>query len=265
MTSWLAYWNAPNSSYVSERHKRAHYDVVFAGVRPHLPSGPDSVVLDWGCGEALAAERMASIVGTVLLYDAAPSTRERLRQLHGAEPRIRILDEEALAGLAAGTADLVVVNSVVQYLTEEQLGQAFALFGRLIKPNGRLLVGDVIVPGTPMLHHITTFLGFALRRGFLPAAVAGLARTSASPYRRLHKEIGLAAYTSAGMIELLAQHGFRAERLPRNIAVSRYRSSYLATKAERARSDSIGKDALHAVADRRPPETSHGPPVVRAT
>jgi SAM-dependent methyltransferase len=236
MNSWLAYWDAPNASYVSGRHKRAHYDVVFAGVRPHLP-GRDGVVLDWGCGEALAAERMAEIAGTVLLYDAAASTRERLRELHGAHPRVHILDDDALSGLAIGSIDLVIVNSVIQYLGKQDLAAALTLLSGLLKPGRALLVGDVITPGTPTLRHVTMFLGFALRRGFLLAAMAGLARTSASPYRRLQREIGLAAYAPDEMIALLAQHGFAAEKLAANIAVSRHRASYLARKPRLAGSD----------------------------
>jgi SAM-dependent methyltransferase len=227
--TWLAYWDAPNTSYVSERHKRAHYDVVFAGVRPHLPVR-DGVVLDWGCGEALAAERIADICGELLLHDGAPSTRERLHRLHDAHPRIRILDDAALGGLAPASIDLVIVNSVIQYLGEQDLARALDLFATLLKPGGSLLLGDVITPGTPMTRHVTTFLGFALRRGFLPAALVGLAPTSASPYRRLQREIGLKSYAPAEMIALLRQHGFVAERLAANIAVSRHRAAYLARK-----------------------------------
>src|SRR5262249_28259268 len=118
MSSWLGYWDAPHTIYVNERHKHAYFDVVLAGVRPHLP-GADSVVLDWGCGEALAAQRMAEIAGMLLLYDAAPSTRERLRQFNRADPRIRILDDNELAHVAAESIDLVIVNSVLQYLDNQ--------------------------------------------------------------------------------------------------------------------------------------------------
>jgi SAM-dependent methyltransferase len=227
--SWLSYWDAPNASYVSERHKRAHYDVVFTGVRPHLR--PGGVVLDWGCGDALAAQRMADIAGTVLLYDGAPSTRERLRPLHATRPGIHILDDAGLGQLPSGSVDLVIVNSVIQYLGEQELAQALTRFAQLLKTDGALLIGDVITPGTPMLHHVATFLGFALRSGFLPAAVVGLVRTSASPYRRLQREVGLKSYAPTEMITLLSQHGFTARRLAANIAVSRHRAAYLARKS----------------------------------
>jgi len=230
MQSWLSYWDAPNKSYVSERHKQAHYDVLFDGVRPFLPQGSAKVVLDWGCGDALAAERISAVCGTVLLYDAAPSTRDRLGRRLGSHAGTRILDDTGLAALPDASIDLVMVNSVVQYLTQREFEQALALFRRVLRPGGALLLGDIIVPGTPMSAHVTTFLGFAVRRGFVLSALGGLASTFVSSYRRLQREVGLASYTPEQIVGLLERHGFRPERLPRNIAVSPHRSSYLARK-----------------------------------
>jgi ubiquinone/menaquinone biosynthesis C-methylase UbiE len=232
MQSWLSYWDAPNKSYVNERHKRAHYDVLFDGVRRFVPTAPGSVVLDWGCGDALAAERIADLCGgTVLLYDPANSTRERLRRLHGTHPRIRVLDDAAMSSVAPDTVDLVVVNSVIQYLQEQQLAGALTLFHRVLRPGGALLLGDVIAPGTPTLRHVTTFLKFASTRGFLLPAAIGLASTYVSPYRRLQRDVGLAAYAPDQMIAMLRRHAFVADQLPRNIAVSPHRSAYVARKA----------------------------------
>jgi SAM-dependent methyltransferase len=244
MDSWLSYWDAPNKSYVSERHKQAHYDVVFAGVRPHLPAGPDGIVLDWGCGDALAAERMAKLCGTVLLYDAALSTRERLRERCGGHPHIRILDDTALDDLPESSIDLVVVNSVIQYLSAEQFDETLALFHRLLRPGGAFLLGDIIGPGTGNSTHVTTFLRFAWRKGFLLAAIAGLAQTFASPYRTLQQRVGLASYTSPQILQLLTKHAFIAERLPLNIAVSAHRSAYLARKQHAGQS--LGRQRLPA-------------------
>jgi ubiquinone/menaquinone biosynthesis C-methylase UbiE len=167
--------------------------------------------------------------GAVLLYDAAESTRARLKLVHGTDPRIRVVGRTEHE-VAADSIDLVLVNSVIQYLSEAELDVALARFWSVLRPGGALLIGDVISPGTPALRHVTTFLGFAARRGFLPAAVGGLAQTFVSPYRRLQKEVGLAAYTPAQMLAKLERAGFAAEQLPRNIAVSPHRSSYLARK-----------------------------------
>jgi SAM-dependent methyltransferase len=229
MDSWLSYWNTPNKSYVSERHKRAHYDALFAGIRPHLPDR-NTVVLDWGCGDALAAPQVAELGRTILLYDAAPAVRERLLERYGNSARIRVLDEAGLDLLAGSTVDLVIVNSVIQYLSQQELGDALAMFHRLLRPGGALLIGDVIGPSTGNLRHVATFLHFAWKRGFLLSAICGLALTFASPYRTLQRDVGLAAFTPAQIIRSLSQHGFAADQLSRNIAVSQHRSSYLAHK-----------------------------------
>jgi hypothetical protein len=83
-----------------------------------------------------------------------------------------------------------------------------------------------------MSAHVTTFLGFALRRGFVLSALGGLASTFVSSYRRLQREVGLASYTPEKIVGLLERHGFHPERLPRNIAVSPHRSSFLARKPD---------------------------------
>ena len=234
MGSWLSYWNSPNKSYVSERHKEAHYTVVFEGMRPYLP-GADGVVLDWGCSDALAAERLSELCGTVLLYDAAGSIRERLKLRSHNHPRIRVLDQAELNAITKESIDLIVVNSVIQYLSQAELDELLNNVHRLLKPDGAMLVGDVISPGTGNSRHVATFLSFAWRHKFLLAALAGLVQTYASEYRNLQRELGLTAYAPEAILQKLRQNGFVAEKLPNNIAVSKYRSSYLARKPDAPR------------------------------
>jgi SAM-dependent methyltransferase len=229
MDSWLSYWNAPNKIYVSERHKRLHYDIVFAGIAPHLPNR-GGVVLDWGCGDALAADRIAERCDIVLLYDAAESARARLRRRYDSHARIRILEKSGLDELAGDSVDLIIVNSVIQYLSDEQLNEALVLFNRLVKPGGTFLLGDVINPGSGNSRHVTTFLRFAWKNGFFLSAVGGLAQTFISPYRNLQREVGFATFTREQILDKLARHGFAAEKLAQNIGFSRNRSSYLARK-----------------------------------
>jgi SAM-dependent methyltransferase len=229
MDSWLSYWNAPNKIYVSEHHKRVNYDVVFAGVVPHLPNRR-GVVLDWGCGDALAADRIAERCSMVLLYDAADLMRARLRRRYDSHPRIRILEKFDLDEFASDSVDLIVVNSVIQYLSDKQLNEALVLFHRLVKPGGAFLLGDVINPGTRNSRHVTSLLRFAWQHGFLLSAIRGLVQTVISPYRNLQREVGFATFTPERILGNLKEHGFAAEKLARNIGVSRNRSSYLARK-----------------------------------
>jgi SAM-dependent methyltransferase len=230
MKSWLDFWNAPNAIYVSRRHQEAHYARVLSGIGRFLPAGGAAVVLDWGCGDALAADDLAQTCRTLLLYDRADSTRRRLLSHYAGSPKIRILDDAELDAVAPASVDLIVVNSVVQYLSPSQFTDALKLFRRLLKSDGRLLLGDIIAPDTSLVGHVTTFLRFAWQNGFLVAAIIGLARNFVSPYRQLRRNAGYACYTESGMLGILDKNGFVGERLTSNIAVSQLRSSYLARK-----------------------------------
>ena len=231
MQSWLDFWNAPNAIYVSRRHQEAHYAKVLAGISRFVPAGGAAVVLDWGCGDALAADDLAQTCRTLLLYDRADGTRSRLLANYAGRPNIRVLDDAELGGVAPASVDLIVVNSVVQYLDRRQFGEALHLFHRLLKRDGTLLLGDIIAPDTPLVGHVTTFLRFAWRNGFFVAAIVGLARNFVSPYRKLRREAGYACYTDMQMLGLLRDYGFVGERLASNIAVSQLRFSYLARKS----------------------------------
>jgi SAM-dependent methyltransferase len=231
MKSWLDFWNAPNAIYVSRRHQQAHYAKVLSGIRRFMPAGGVAVILDWGCGDALAANDLAQTCRTLLLYDRADSTRRRLLSHYADSAKIRVLDDPELDAVSPASVDLIIVNSVVQYLDRRQFGDALQLFHRLLKSDGMLLLGDIIAPDTPLIAHVTTFLGFAWQNGFFVAAIIGLARNFVSPYRKLRRDAGYACYTQTQMLGLLGDNGFVGERLASNIAVSQLRSSYLARKS----------------------------------
>src|ERR1700683_2979299 len=132
MQSWLDFWNAPNAIYVSRRHQEAHYAKVLSGIRGFVPAGGAAVVLDWGCGDALAADDLAQTCRTLLLYDRADSTRRRLFANFAGSPKIRVLDDAELDAIAPASIDLIVVNSLVQYLDRRQFCDALRLFHRLL-------------------------------------------------------------------------------------------------------------------------------------
>jgi SAM-dependent methyltransferase len=231
MQSWLDFWNAPNAIYVSRRHQKAHYAKVLSGIGRFMPAGGAAVVLDWGCGEALAADDLAQTCRTLLLYDRADSTRRRLFSHYADRSKIRVLGDAELDAISPGSVDLIIVNSVVQYLDRGQFTDALRLFHRVLKSDGKLLLGDIIAPDTPLVGHVATFLRFAWQNGFFIAAIIGLARNFVSPYRKLRRDAGYACYTEMQMVGLLDDNGFVGERLASNIAVSQLRSSYLSRKS----------------------------------
>jgi SAM-dependent methyltransferase len=225
--SWRDFWNQDTPIYVSERHKMLHYARIAGDIAKLIPS-PHAVVLDYGCGEALSADRVAARCSKLYLCDAAPIVRERLRTRFAGEPRIVVLSPDDAENLADACLDLIVANSVIQYLSLDELRAFLVLAREKLKSGGSLILADVIPPEVSPVTDASALLAFAWRGGFLGAAVAGLARTAVSEYRRLRDEIGLAQYDEAEMIDILGDAGFSAERLPQNVGHNQARMAFRA-------------------------------------
>ncbi|WP_439497614.1 class I SAM-dependent methyltransferase [Bosea sp. (in: a-proteobacteria)] len=212
--SWRDFWNGEHAIYVSPRHKLLHYRQIATDLIRHIPAS-DAVVLDHGCGEALAADRVAAACGRLYLCEAAASVREKLRAMFGAVGTIHVVSPEEVEALPEGTLDLVVANSLIQYLSQQELGQLLALWRRKLKPGGKLVLADVIPPDISPLTDATQLLAFAWRGGFLTAALGGLVRTAFSDYRKLRAEYGLSTYSEPAITLLIREAGYQdIERQP---------------------------------------------------
>jgi SAM-dependent methyltransferase len=227
MSDWRTFWDSNHSIYVNARHKDVHYREVAEGIASYVP-GPDARVLDYGCGEALHADLIANVAGEVYLSDSAPTVRAQMTERFAVNPRIKVLAPEEVEHLPSQTFDLIVSNSVVQYLTAAELDRLLALWRRLLKPDGALIVADVIPPDVGAISDVTALLRYARRNGFLLAAMLGLARTAISPYRKLRSQLGIAQYTEADFRQKLVAAGLSAERLTHNLEHNPARMSFRA-------------------------------------
>jgi SAM-dependent methyltransferase len=227
ITDWLAFWDSPHCIYVSARHKDVHYRLIAKELAALVPA-TDARVLDYGCGEALHADLVAAAAGELFLCEAAPGVREGLAQRFADHPKIRVLAAHEIARLPERSLDIIVVHSVVQYLTVAGASALFTLFHRLLKAGGVLVVSDVIPPEIPAATDAVALLRFGYANGFFFAALWGLLRTLLSNYWRLRSRLGLARYPRAAMIEKLNAVGFDAQLAPTNIGHNQARRTYYA-------------------------------------
>jgi SAM-dependent methyltransferase len=228
--NWRDYWNQDTPIYVGERHKLLHYQLVAKEIAALVPS-PRAHVLDYGCGEALSAARVAAKCERLYLCDAAPLVRERLRERFGGNGKVEVLAPEEMQHVPDASLDLVVVNSVLQYLSREELHALLRLWRAKLKPDGRLVLADVIPPELSPIADARALLGFAWKGGFLTRAFVGLARTALSDYRKLRQELGVSTYAEPEMLELLRNEGFFAERRVRNIGHNPARMTFVAGRS----------------------------------
>jgi SAM-dependent methyltransferase len=227
---WVAYYDSNHSIYVNGRHRDVHYARLAEAFAGHVPPGATRV-LDYGCGEALHAARVAEAAGRLMLAEAGPAVRSRLIARFKDNPRIAVISTDEVAALPPGSVDMVILHSVSQYLSGPEFDRIASLFHRLLAPGGLLLVGDVVPPAAPVVSDVVALLRFGWQDGFFLAAVAGLIRTFFSDYRRLRAKMGLTRYSEQQMAEKLAAAGFTATRAPVNLGHLTTRMTFLARKA----------------------------------
>jgi ubiquinone/menaquinone biosynthesis C-methylase UbiE len=229
MSGWLKFWEQANRIYVNDRHRTVHYARVADDILAVLPPGPPPVVLDYGCGDALEAPRVAKKCRRLWLYDASQAVRTRL---HGRFPQAgTILVADEIAAVPDGAIDVIVINSVIQYLTRDELDRLLAQCRRLLAAGGVLVIADVIPPDAGAVADISALLRTGLRHGFFGAALVGIAVSAVSDYRRLRRDLGLATYDERGFLALLAAAGFAARRRTENFGFNTRRFTLLAGKS----------------------------------
>ena len=227
MDEWIDYYDSTHTIYVSSLHRDVHFRTIADDIIGYIPSA-DATVLDYSCGEALFASRVAAACGRLILAEPAPGVRGRLIAKFGAEVKIKVRSIDELRHLTDQTVDLTVMNSVAQYMTPADLDTAFALIRRLLKTDGRFVLGDVLDPNVGAVSDVWALLRFGATHGFLQDAVLGLARTALSDYWQLRKRFGLQRYLEADMIAKLRKAGFSAQRAPINIGHNQTRMTFLA-------------------------------------
>ena len=231
MSDWISLYDFKHSViYVNARHRDVHYRTIAGDIRAYVPS-PAASVLDYGCGEATSADLLAAACGHLTLVEAAPNVRTALKARHAGSPKISVLTPDEAAALPAGSFDLIVLHSVAQYLSAAELDRLLTIFRALVKPDGLVIIGDVVPPKMAAPAAALALLRFAVANGFFWAAVGGLIRIFVSDYLRLKKTVGLSHYEPHAMLEKLKAAGYSATRAPRNIGHNQRRMTFLAKPA----------------------------------
>ena len=227
MDDWIDYYDSTHTIYASKLHRDLHFQLIARDIIGYITS-PDAVVLDYACGEALSAVRVAEACGQLILAEPAPGVRGRLIARFAPNTKIRVRSLDDVRKMTEKSIDLVVMNSVAQYMTAPKLDAAFAIIKRLLKPGGRLVVGDILRPEVGMPRDVIALLQFAAKHSFLKDALIGLAATALSDYRQLRAKVGLQRYSEAEIVAKLAAAGFTASRAHSNIGHNPWRMTFVA-------------------------------------
>jgi ubiquinone/menaquinone biosynthesis C-methylase UbiE len=230
MDDWIDYYDSTHTIYASKLHRDLHFQVIARDIIGYITS-PEAVVLDYSCGEALSAAKVAENCGLLILAEPAPGVRGRLIARFAPNTKIRVRSLEDLRKMPEKSVDLAIMNSVAQYMTPDELDDALSVIRRLLKPAGRLVIGDLLRPDVGMGKDVIALLRFAAQHGFLKDALIGLVSTALSDYRQLRAKVGLQRYSEAEITAKLAKSGFTASRAHVNIGHNPWRMTFVARQA----------------------------------
>lgn len=216
---WRAYWEK-----IEDRQQvfRAEARDHIARLRRLLAPDTATHTLDFGCGFGFAAEQLAPHVGSVTLWDGAVNVRRRARARIAWLANVEMVDLSDPDAAPAAVYDLITVHSVVQYMSEAELRAWLRRWRRMLKPTGRLVLSDLIQPGTSAVRELLDYLRFSAREGFFGDALIGGLREFAS-YFGARSSRPLMQVDEARLNQWAAEAGLSVEWLAENLSYRRFR------------------------------------------
>jgi SAM-dependent methyltransferase len=225
---WISFYDFKHSViYVNERHRDVHYRTIATDIVKLVPAS-NARVMDYGCGEATSAKLLAEACAHLTMVEAAPNVRAALAARNAGNAKIAVMTPDEAAAEPPHSYDMIVLHSVAQYLGGAELDSLLATFRRLLKPDGLLVLGDIIQPRLAAPMAAMALLRFGAANGFFWAAVGGLMRIFVSDYLKIKSQVGLSHYEESDMLKKLREAGYESSRARHNIGHNQQRMTFLA-------------------------------------
>lgn len=213
--TWLEYWDTlPRGRLLFPPECREFAKNFLREIAPK----PTDRLLDFGCGYGDVAALLAPHVREVTVWDAAETMRAAAMENLALVPNARLWDERS-SGF-----DLIVVNSVVQYFSPEELASRLSDWAARLNPNGRIVLSDLSFPDHRSLSDMWSLLKFSVKRGYLFRALRNTL-AERSRYATFARTKPLYHPDVREIAEFAAAAGLTAHYLPRNLTHFRTRTT----------------------------------------
>jgi SAM-dependent methyltransferase len=209
----MAYFNGLGEEQLHFRQEAAEY---VRNLKVVFPVHGRMGVLDFGCGHGFVAAGLAPQVGHVSVWDASPEMRRRARLRLAGQPNAALLDLSVTGGWDGPGFDLILVNSVVQYMGVDEFAGWLRHWRRMLAPGGRIVLSDLIPPGRGSARDLIALLKFSARNGCLGGTVRNVFRER-KRYLQARESGPLFQVSRDELSRLAAEAELRASFLARNL------------------------------------------------
>lgn len=233
MTSnWITFWNKPdiyndlNSNFKQKSSKR-----FFKQLIKILGIEKSQRILDFGCGEAITAPSIVEKGHQLYLYDRSTFYSQRAKELFQENKQIQVLSDDQYNSLSNDSIDVIVVSSVIQYLTPAEVEETLKKWHPLLPAGGRVILADVVPPKSNAIIDAIRLFFTSVKIGILPGFFQlMLSHFKSAEYNDLRNELDLYKYTPEDIKHLGSSSGYEVEKHFENLGLINSRKTFILTK-----------------------------------
>ncbi len=209
--TWSAFWEETADLHI---HRVEAGDYV-ERLRREVSWRATDRVFDFGCGFGHVVALLAAEVDSVGYWDGSEQMRVATAARTAASGS-RAVPVDLSGPVPDAAFDLLLANSVVQYMSADELADWLPRWRSMLAPGGRIVLSDLPVPGASDVGELVGMLRFAASRGFLVRAVRDAA-SEARRYSSSRSRTTLRRWTPEEVVRLAAGHRLAARVLPANL------------------------------------------------
>jgi protein-L-isoaspartate O-methyltransferase len=218
---WHAYWDRLEE-HVIFRVEAADY---VTRLEAALGLEPGARVLDFGCAFGFVAELLALRVAELYAFDASDHMQRLAQRRLASHANVRFLAPPGATPWPAGLRfDLILVNSVVQYMPLDELQEWLARWRAMLAPGGRLVLSDLLTQNVDPLREVVELLVLSARRGCL-VSVLRKALGELRQYTKTRRVRPLSQIDFGDLRERAGRHGLAVDVLSSNLTYKKARAT----------------------------------------
>jgi cyclopropane fatty-acyl-phospholipid synthase-like methyltransferase len=217
--AWDSFWDQVTDDQRLLKEDAVAY-VNQLGVR--VPLTPATSALDFGCGWGNVARLLAPRVGQLSLWDDSPRMRRLAMEAANGLTNVRMVDLSVPEAVHQGEFDLILANSVAQFMTAAEFQEWLRRWRHMLAPTGNIVVSDLVPPDYPAMADLVTLLRFSSSKRFLVRAIYDAARVMPL-YWKTRKAQPLLRTSKADLETWGAAAGLRVRAFPPNLTCFKQR------------------------------------------
>lgn len=222
MNNWIDYWGN-ETQFVCDHHKHLSYEAIYRDLQGYL--NISDKILDFGCGDALFAEKLSEQCTNLYLYDASQPIQDRLKERFKIN-NIHIINDYK----KAENLSLIIISSVSQYIYQEDFLNILRDLRSSLSQNGKIIISDLIPDKNSILIESLDLLKISINNRFLCRAIIKMILSLIGNYGKVRRLIPLTKYNLKSFKKSCEILGFMFQEENINLGLNANRKTVILTK-----------------------------------